>query len=250
VDPGNLVNADLTSLTTIVTENPLYAYFDVDERTFLDLMGSPTSRSGLAAVESRDPNLAVAAAVGLLGSPLDLPAACAVVPSRVFPVVMRLANEDEFSKLGIVNFIDNRVNASTGTIRIRGVFDNTSGSLKPGLFVRIRLPTGAPYEPLLVPDEAVQSDQGRKYVYVVNGDDKVEYRSVTLGQSIQGLRVIKEGLNKGERVIVSGMQRVRRDMAVQTKRQEPPRPPRSPLVELLTARRSNPVQAAGQRAGR
>src|SRR5262249_42616921 len=138
VDPGNLVNADNTILTTIVTESPMYAYFDVDERTYLDLAGPavPGQSSWLSGLQ--------------------------------FPVLMRLANEQEYTHVGTVHFVDNRVVANTGTIRMRGVFDNPKAYLKSGLFVRIRLPIGSPYQALLIPDEALLSDQGRKYLYVVN----------------------------------------------------------------------------------
>jgi RND family efflux transporter MFP subunit len=218
VDPGNLVNADNTILTTIVTENPLYAYFDVDERTYLDLVDSagPSQTSWQAGLQ--------------------------------LPVLMRLANEDDYTHSGIINFVDNRVIATTGTVRMRGVFENTHGTLKSGLFVRIRLPIGKPYPALLIPDEALQSDQGRKYVWVVNKDDKVEYRPVKLGQAIAGLRVIqapekgkegKEGLAKGDRVVISGMQRVRKGAQVQVKAQDPPKPPESPLGRLLAGHRND-----------
>jgi RND family efflux transporter MFP subunit len=212
VDPGNLVNADTTILTTIVTENPVYAYFDVDERTYLELgaVTSARSTSWFSALK--------------------------------FPVLMRVANEDEFTQKGEVNFLDNRLNANTGTVRMRGVFQNPRGILKSGLFVRIRLPLGIPYKTLLIPDEAILSDQGKKYVYVVNDKDEVEYRSVSLGQAIQGLRAIKaaqkgnegkEGLLAGDRVIVSGMQRVRAKLHVEVKMQEPPKAPKSSLTKLL-----------------
>src|SRR5205823_4318356 len=150
-----------------------------------------------------------------------------------YPVLMRLANEDHFSRAGTVNFLDNRVSGNTGTVRMRGVFQNPSGALKPGLFVRVRLPIGSPYQALVIPDEAVLSDQGRKYVYVVDEEAKVAYRPVTLGQEIGKLRVVKGGLKGGERVIVNGMQRVRPGVQVEAKTQEPPKPPESPLAKLL-----------------
>jgi RND family efflux transporter MFP subunit len=203
VDPGNLVMADNTILTTLVNDKQLYAYFDVDERTYLELVGTRAS------------------------GPSSLPAGLR------FPVVMRLANEDEFARSGIVDFIDNRVNAGTGTIRMRGVFENPKGLLRSGLFVRIRLPIGKPYTALLVPDEALLSDQGKKYVFVVNDNDEVVYRPVTLGQETKGLRVIKEGVSAGERVIITGMQRVRQGAKVQVKVQPPPKPPGSALGQLL-----------------
>src|SRR5262249_5059637 len=164
VDPGNLVNADNTVLTTIVRDDQLYAYFDVDERTYLDLVGPHTSEKSawLAGLE--------------------------------FPVLMRLANEDEFTRKGTVNFIDNRVNANTGTLRMRAVFDNAHGLLRSGLFVRIRLPIGSPYETLLIPDEALMSDQGRQYVYVVNNANEVLYRAVTLGPAIPRLPAPQHGI--------------------------------------------------------
>ena len=212
VDPGNLIVADNTMLTTIVADNTLYAYFDVDERTYLDLMGTtaPGQASWLAGLQ--------------------------------FPVMMRLANEEDFTRTGTVNFVDNRVSANSGTIRMRGLFENPTGVLKPGLFVRIRLPIGTPYKAVLIPDEALLSDQGRKYVYVVNNKNEVVYRPVSLGQEIQGLRVIKKGLSMGEKVIVSGMQRVRQGAEVSTKDQKPPKAPPSPLARLLTS--AFPSQAA------
>jgi RND family efflux transporter MFP subunit len=218
VDPGNLVNADNTVLTTLVTEDPLYAYFDVNERTYLELVGSSTGRSVLG-----------------------------------LPVLMRLANEAEFTRPGTIDFVDNRVNAMTGTIRMRGVFPNEAKMLKPGLFVRIRLPIGPPYKALMIPDEAVLSDQGRKYVFVVNNVVKKEdgtygtvvYRPVELGQEIEGWRVIKQavidkgviqrGLGQKEYVIVTGTQRVRAGDPVQLTDKKPPKPPESRLSQLLAS---------------
>ncbi len=226
VDPGNLVNADQTILTTLVSIDPMYAYFDVDERTYLELAAitAQSSNSWFSALQ--------------------------------FPVLMRLANEEDFATKGYVNFLDNRLNANTGTVRMRGVFSNPSGVLKSGLFVRIRLPLGAPYKTLMVPDEALLSDQGRKYVYVVKKEkneqgeevDKVEYRSVQLGQALEGMRVIKEGVKEGERVIVSGMQRVRPGAVVKVTMREPPAPPQSPLTKVLkedrAVRASDPKPSA------
>jgi RND family efflux transporter MFP subunit len=207
VDPGNLINADNTVLTTIVTENPLYAYFDVDERTYLDLVESASGHSSW-------------------------------LTGLQFPVLMSLANENKegetvFARDGTVNFIDNRVIATTGTIRMRAVFENPNDLLKSGLFVRIRLPIGSPYHTLLIPDEAILSDQGRKYVYIVNDQNAVEYRAVKPGQAIQKLRVIKEGLAESDRVLITGMQRVRQKAQVQATMKEPAQAPESPLTRLL-----------------
>jgi RND family efflux transporter MFP subunit len=207
VDPGNLIIADNTPLTTIVSDRELYGYFDVDERTYLNLVGpiSPGQASWLEGLH--------------------------------FPVLMSLANEGEkFEHVGKVNFIDNRVTATMGTIRMRGIFDNPTGILKAGLFVRIRLPLGKPYQTLFLAGEALQSDQGKPYVFVVNDKNVVVYRRVTVGQEIKGLRVIKDGLAEGERVILSGQQRVRPDVDVKVTVQPPPKPPESPLVRLLQKR--------------
>ncbi len=202
VDPGNLVNADNTVLTTMVTDDQLYAYFDVDERTYLNLVESRASK---------------ATSLGNSDS----------------PVVFRLASESDFSRIATVNFVDNRVNAATGTIRMRGVFANETKTLKPGLFVRIRLPIGVPYQAILVRDEAVLSDQGRKYVFVVDGQNKVVYRPVTIGQETGGWRVVKEGMKLDDKVIVAGMQRVREGSLVKPTEKQPPKPSESRLVQLL-----------------
>jgi RND family efflux transporter MFP subunit len=159
---------------------------------------------------------------------------------------MSLAHEQEFSLAGTINFIDNRVNATSGTIRMRAVFDNPAGVLKPGLFVRIRLPIGKPYKGVLIPAEALMSDQGRKYVFVVNSKNEVEYRAVELGQEVQGLRVIKKNLALGERVIISNMQRVRQKAVVQVKMRDPPKPPASPLKRLLSAIHQKDKDLGGQ----
>jgi RND family efflux transporter MFP subunit len=235
VDPGNLVKADDTMLTTIVTEDPLYAYFDVNERTYLDLVGAVASEGSSSVSEPQTPSPG-AAETGAKQPTTErhgLPADRKLIEGNALPVLMRLANEEEFTRLGRVDFIDNRIIGTMGTVRMRGVFDNHNQLLKPGLFVRIRLPIGAPYKALLISDEALMSDQGRKYVFVVNDKNVAIYRPVVLGQGIHGLRVIKEGLSAGDRVIVSGMQRVRQDMSVQVKMQDPPKPPASPLGRVL-----------------
>jgi RND family efflux transporter MFP subunit len=223
VDPGNLVKADDTMLTTIVADDTVYAYFDVDERTYLDLVGEKPSATPSAHVSELR-----------------------------FPVLMRLANEDDFSHPGYVDFVDNRLNGNTGTIRMRGVFTNPRGALKSGLFVRIRLPSGTPYRAILIPDQALQSDQGRHYLWVVTrkkdeetGKERTiaEYRTVSPGQSIKAargddekykaLRVIKDGLKPGERVVIEGMQRVRRGEAVDPRPRDPPKQPGFPLLKLV-----------------
>jgi RND family efflux transporter MFP subunit len=205
VDPGNIVNADTTVLANIVPEDQLYAYFDVDERTYEDLRQTT--------------GLGPSSATGQLR----------------LPVLMRLANEEQFKRLGMIDFVDNRVNANAGTVRLRGVFDNKQRLLKAGMFVRIQLPTSKPYAALVIPDEALLSDQGRKFVYVVNAKGIAEYRSVELGRAVQGLRVITKGLAPGEQVVVNGTQRVRRNAPVQAKMIAPPKVADSPLARMLAA---------------
>ncbi|MFO0967240.1 MAG: efflux RND transporter periplasmic adaptor subunit [Gemmataceae bacterium] len=210
-DPGNLVKADDTVLTTLVSEEALFVYFDVDERTYTSLL------SDIPMSERTPDHL------------------------KGLPVMMAIAGEKEFDRVGTIDFIDNRISGTTGTVRMRGVFENKDGLLKPGLFARIRLPIGAPYKAIVIPDEAVQNDQERKYVWVVTPKNEVEYRSVTLGQSIRDLRVIlpaekgkegKEGLSEGERIVVAGMQRVRKGVQVDVEMQKSPEPPRMSLVRL------------------
>jgi RND family efflux transporter MFP subunit len=235
VDPGNLAAADNTVLTTLVSDDPMYAYFDVDERTYLNLVQAAARKSGKDSPEHAAAGVAKTRQSTLL-STLKL------------PVQMELANEQDFSHAGQIDFIDNRVNASTGTIRMRGVFPNPDGRLKSGLFVRIRLPIGDPHEAVLIPDEALLSDQGRKYVYVVNDKKEVAYRAVTVGQEIQTLRVINKGLKGDERVLVSGMQRVRPGTTVEVKEQPPPRPPSSLAKSNLPRRAGAQGEGDGQEA--
>jgi membrane fusion protein, multidrug efflux system len=197
---GNLVNADATVLTTVVSENPMYVYFDVDENTMLDVLRTI-----------------------VLPSKEDL-----LAKKDDAPVLMALADESGFPHKGYVNFGNNTVNASTGTILLRGIFANPPSPtgkhlLRPGMFVRVRLPLGKPRPAVLVNENALQSDQGQKYLLVVNDKNVVEYRRVKTGLLQEdGLRVIAEGLKSGERVIVSGLQMVRPEMTV--KIEETPMP--------------------------
>jgi RND family efflux transporter MFP subunit len=234
-DPGNLVKADDTVLTTIVTEDPLYAYFDVNERTYLDLVSGAPPGAISSSSDSKESG-SQSAETGVKLPSHDSPGLTTdgkALDGRALPVLMRLANEDEFTRLGKVDFIDNRIIGTTGTVRMRGVFANPGKLLKPGLFVRIRLPIGEPYKAVLIPDEAIMSDQGRKYVFIVNDKNVVVYQPILPGQGIHGLRVVKDGVKPGERVIVSGMQRVRQNMTVTVKMQDPPKPPASPLAKVL-----------------
>jgi RND family efflux transporter MFP subunit len=218
VDPGNLVTADGTVLTTLVTENPAYVYFDVDERTYTNQVKPSAASSG-------------AWSFGVN-----------------YPILMRLAAEEEFERVGRVDFIDNQVSGNTGTIQLRGIFDSDGDRLKPGMFARVRLPLGKRYKALLVADEAIQNDQGRKYVYVLDSKNEVVYRPVTLGHAVGTLRVlrdavvengvVKEGVVAGDRVLISGAQQVRPGMHVEVIQDPPPARPDSPLGRLLAAKQT------------
>jgi RND family efflux transporter MFP subunit len=186
IDPGNMVKADETTLTTIVSLDPIHASFDIDERTALRLQRLVRARKMIS-------------------------------PEDGMPVYLGLADEDGFPVQGSINFADNRVDSDTGTWRLRGVFKNASGALSPGLFVRLRLPTGEPYKAILVSEQAVSTDQGQKSVFAVDASNKVSYRRVQIGRLHDGLRVITDGLLPTERIIVSGLQRVHADSEVTPK---------------------------------
>lgn len=179
IDPGNLVKADDSILTTIVSLDPLYAYFDVDERATLRLQ--ELIRYGK----------------------LDFS------PEAKRPVLMGMANEEGFSQKGTITFADNRVDPDTGTWRLRGLFANPHHGLSSGLFVRVRLPIGEPYKALLIAEQALGADQGQRFVYVVDANQVATYRRVKVGRLHDGLRVITDGLDPSEKVVVSGLQRVR-----------------------------------------
>jgi RND family efflux transporter MFP subunit len=193
IDPGNMVKADETALTTIVTLDPIYAYFDVDERSVLKFRRLMEAGKVKAARDS------------------------------VSPVQMGLVDEEDekgnplFPHAGVINFADNRVDAMTGTLRLRGKFDNPKHFLAPGLFVRVRVPIGTPHRAILISERALGNDQGQKFVYVVNDKSEVVYRRVTVGAMQDGLRVIDEGLAQNEQVVVDGLQRVRPGITVQPK---------------------------------
>ncbi|MFY0728865.1 multidrug efflux RND transporter periplasmic adaptor subunit MexE [Pseudomonas sp. NFX15] len=175
ITAGNIVTADTSALTSVVSTDKVYAYFDADERLFLKY--SQLSRQGQR--------------------------------SQSTPVYMGLSNEDGNSHLGQMNFVDNQVNPKTGTIRGRAVFDNADGQYTPGLYARLKLVGSAPYAGLLIKDEAVGTDLGKKFVLVIDQDNKAVYRSVDLGPKLEGLRIVRSGLQKEDRIVINGLQRVR-----------------------------------------
>lgn len=179
VDPGNLVKADDTPLATIVSLNKIHAYFDVDERTVLRIRRLIQQGKMKSARDSET------------------------------KVRIGLADEEDFPLEGTVNFIDNQVDATTGTLRLRAVIDNQYRFLSPGMFVRVQVPIGAPHPAMLIREEALGADQGQRYVYVVSDKDEIAYRRVKVGMSRGNRRVIEGDVSLEDRIVVSGLQRVR-----------------------------------------
>jgi RND family efflux transporter MFP subunit len=132
-----------------------------------------------------------------------------------------LADEEgRFPHEGTIDFVDNRVDPETGTLRLRGVVSNSEKLLSPGLFMRVRVQVGKPYRAILVHERALGSDQGQKFLYVVDDDNQATQRQVKVGSLHGALRVVTEGLEPGERIIVSGLQRVRDGVQVEPKMTE------------------------------
>jgi len=178
VTAGNLVSSgpgEATLLTTVVSIDPVHAYFDADEQIFLKYSGAGGVR----------------------------------LKADTTTVRMALSNDDGFPRVGHMDFLDNQLDGTRGTIRGRAVFRNPDGQLTPGLFVRLRLAGTTAYRGLLIQDRAVGTDLSKKFVYVVGPKHDVQYREVTLGPIVDGLRVVRSGLEAGESVIVNGLQRVR-----------------------------------------
>jgi RND family efflux transporter MFP subunit len=191
VDPGNDVITDNTMLASLVQLDPLYAYFDVDERTLLHI-GSLLPEGKV---------------------PLD-----PEVAAKQFPVMLGMANEkpEDFSHKGVLKFADNKVEPTTGTLRMWGIFENHQLDLKPGLFIRVRMGIGEPRPALFVAEAALGSDQGRQYLFVVNDQNKIAYTPVIVGQRKNGLIAVS-GLEGGERVVVNNLQAVKAQMEVEPK---------------------------------
>jgi RND family efflux transporter MFP subunit len=190
---GNLVNgtmAQSTALTTIVSMDPIYCYFDVDE-------GAILKYQQLARDGKQD-----------------------VLNNGKVRCEIELGNETGFPHKGRLDFVDNRVDPATGTLHVRGIFPNPDGILEPGFFVRARVPGSSKYPALLIPDQAVGTDQSQKFVLVVDGSDTVQYTPVTLGPLVDGLRVVKAGLHTNDWVVVNGLMTVRPGAKVSPTRTE------------------------------
>jgi RND family efflux transporter MFP subunit len=134
------------------------------------------------------------------------------------PVMVGLANEEGFPHAGSVDFVDNQLNPQTGTIRARAVLANKDGRFTPGLFARVQLLGSGEYSAILIEDRAVNTDQSQKYVLVLGAENKIEYRKVTLGRIVDGLRIVRDGLKAGDVIVVNGAQRVHPGMVVTPQR--------------------------------
>ncbi len=191
VTEGNLVVVGASGgplLTTIVSLDPIYVYFDTDERALIRLQKAAIERDGASTPEK--------------------------IAEAQVPVFVGLADDKDFPYRGTVDFVDNQVDSSTGTVRVRAILPNPTRLLTPGLFVRVRMPVGAAKPGILVTDRAIGTDQDRKYVLVVNENNVVEYRQVVLGGRYDGLRSVVEGVSPGEWIVVNGLQRVRPGVTV------------------------------------
>lgn len=190
VTRGNLVTGGTnggTLLSSVVSMDPIYIYFDADEQSYLRY--TQMARSGEP--NSRDSGK---------------------------PVQVGLANEEGFPHTGTVDFVDNQLNPQTGTIRARAVLQNKDGQFTPGLFARVQLLGSGEYSAILIDDRAVNTDQNQKYVFVLGANKQIEYRKVKLGRVIDGLRVVREGLKAGDVIVVNGAQRVHPGITVTPQR--------------------------------
>jgi len=136
------------------------------------------------------------------------------------PCEVELANETAFPHKGVLDFVDNRVDPGTGTLRVRGILPNPGPDrvLQPGYFARVRVPGSAKYLALMIPDQAVGTDQGQKFIYVVNDQDAIEYRTIKLGPLIDGLRVVREGIQPKDWVVINGLMAIRPGAKVKPER--------------------------------
>jgi multidrug efflux system membrane fusion protein len=187
---GNLVQSGQNApvLTSIVSNDGIYADFDVDEQTYLQSVHPDA--------DNQD-------------------------KEHRIPVQLTLQGDDKTHYAGTIYTFDNRLNTATGTIRARAKFDNKDGKLVPGMFVTVKLGSGSKSDVLVVPDRAVGNDQNKKFVFVVGEDNKVAYREVALGRDIGGQRIVLTGLNPGDRVVVDGIQHVQPDAKVDPKEDVP-----------------------------
>jgi RND family efflux transporter MFP subunit len=187
ITKGNLVTSEgqeSTLLTTVVSLDPIYCYIDADERSVLKYR------------ELHREGKRVSAQFGRVEAEMEL------------------AHESGFPHKGYIDFVDNVLDPATGTIRARAVVPNPDKLMAPGFFARVRVPGSGEYEGLLVPDRAIADDQGTSHVWVIDGENTAVYRKVSTGPLLDGLRIIREGLAPGERVVVDGIMTVRNGQKV------------------------------------
>jgi RND family efflux transporter MFP subunit len=223
---GNLVTGGTggsnTLLATVVSVDPIRFEFTFDEQSYLRYVRYASASKEVAALNGN------------------------------VPVTLELIDENDFKHAGKIDFVDNAINSSTGTIRGRAVFDNHEGIFTPGMFGRVRVPGSPPYTALLVPDSAIGSEQVRKYVLVVDDTAAVRQTYVTPGQLDGGLRVIKDGLAANDRVIVNGLMRARAGIKVNVQEQQPstqPIPQPGPAAAPTAADKPKTGDASGAKSG-
>ncbi|HUN81356.1 MAG TPA: efflux RND transporter periplasmic adaptor subunit [Phycisphaerae bacterium] len=194
VDPGNVITADVTPLANIVDDDPVYVYFNASEHDVLtvrqQILKEAAEAEGKPATSQGE------------------------IRGAHWPLQMALMTERGYPHKGELDYTAPEVNSSTGTLQVRGVFSNPDAYLLAGLFVRLRLPLGKPHSALLVTERALGSDQGQRYLLVVNDKNVVDYRPVRVGSLQEGLRVIESGISANDQVIVNGIQRVRPGVTV------------------------------------
>jgi membrane fusion protein, multidrug efflux system len=195
VTAGNHVTAGLTQLTSLVSTDKMYAYFDVDEQTYLKYVR--LQQEGKRA-DTRN--------------------------TQANPVYMALADSNNFSYIGHIDSVDNRIDPTSGTMRLRASFPNQNNQLLPGLFAKLRLAGSATYDGILIDEKSIGTDLGNKFVLVVNAKNELEYRAIELGEKLNGLRIVNKGLTSTDRIVVNGLQRVRPNMQITPQ-----------LVEMATA---------------
>jgi multidrug efflux system membrane fusion protein len=178
VTVGNLVNDGTSApvLTTVVSVSPVYVEFEVDEQSYLKYLAN--GASGNTGIEH-------------------------------IPVQVGLANQEGYPRQGRLESLDNQLDTSSGTIRVRAIFDDPNGELTPGLYAKVRTGGAAAENAILVDDRAIGTDQDKKFVMVIDANNKANYRMITLGPMVNGLRIVRSGLQEGERIVVNGLQRVR-----------------------------------------
>jgi multidrug efflux system membrane fusion protein len=182
VTKGNYVTTGQTVLTSLVSTSKMYAYFDIDERSFLKYQ----EINNLISADGEIENV----------------------------VQMALANDTDFPHIGYIDFVDNAIDEATGTIQVRAVFDNADKQFLPGMFAKMRIAGSDSYQGVLIDNKAIGTDLNNKYVLVLGDDNIVQYRAIALGEGLNGLRIVLDGLKGDEKIVVNGLQRVRANMPV------------------------------------